>query len=121
MKARILIVEDEALVSWSLKILLVREGYTVLGPVSSGADAIASLEEQPDVILMDIQLTGPMDGVDAAKTIAALSTAKIIFTTGYTDGFMTERARSVQPYAILHKPIATKDLLAELTACLTDR
>lgn len=121
MKGRILIVEDEVLISWSLKILLSREGYTVIGPVTNGDDAIDALEDNPDIILMDIQLMGPMDGIEAARTIGMRSQAKIIFTTGYSDPKMTERARAVRPLAILHKPIAPRDLLSELDLALSDR
>jgi len=120
MKGKILIVEDEVLISWSLKILLSREGYTVLGPVTNASDAIEALEDSPDIVLMDIQLMGAMDGVDAARAIGTRSSAKIIFTTGYSDPTMTERARSVRPRAILHKPIAPRDLLAELSSALAD-
>jgi CheY-like chemotaxis protein len=117
-RGKVLIVEDEVLISWSLKILLSREGYTVLGPVTNGPDALDALEDAPDVVLMDIQIMGPVDGVELARAIGERSTAKIIFTTGYSDPLMKERARSVDPHAILHKPIVPHDLLTELSLCL---
>ncbi len=121
MKGKILIVEDEVLISWSLKILLSREGYTIIGPVTSGAAALQVLEDGPDIVLMDIQLMGSMDGIETARAIGAQSSAKIIFTTGYTDSATVERARSVRPLAILHKPIVPRDLLAELSSALAVR
>ncbi|HMK66835.1 MAG TPA: response regulator, partial [Thermodesulfobacteriota bacterium] len=69
-KARILIVEDEVLIGLDLKIRLSNWGYTVTDQVLSAEKALESIEKtQPDLILMDINLRGKMDGIEAAAII----------------------------------------------------
>jgi hypothetical protein len=68
--ARILIVEDEQIVAVDLEGQLERLGYQVVGMAVSGEDACTMVaSEQPDLILMDVRLDGPMDGIDAAHRI----------------------------------------------------
>lgn len=105
-KLKILIVEDEVLIALPLKAGLNRAGYDVYGPVASGEEAIASTQkENPDVILMDIRLIGSMDGIEAAQHIGAFSPAKVIFTTGYQESRLKDRALAIKPLAYLIKPI----------------
>ena len=69
----ILVVEDERIVARSLRKQLLGLGYDVTGCVSSGAEAIQKTEDDPaDLVLMDINLEGPMDGVEAAGIIRAV-------------------------------------------------
>ena len=75
-KARILVVEDEGLVAEDIARILQNFGYDVLAIVSSGEEAIKIVEDVlPDLVLMDIVLTGEMDGIQAAERIMALSPA----------------------------------------------
>ena len=68
--ARILIVEDEAIVAKSIENRLMRLGYAVPAIAFSGTEAIQKVAEtRPDLVLMDIKLQGEMDGVEAAKEI----------------------------------------------------
>ena len=67
---RILIVEDEAIVAESLKDQLVNLGYQVCGTAANGEDAMRIMEHsEPDLVMMDIMLEGPMDGVEVAGRI----------------------------------------------------
>ena len=69
---RLLVVEDESIVALDLKSSLTMLGYQVVGTAASGEDAIARAESaHPDLVLMDINLQGEMDGVEAANTIRA--------------------------------------------------
>lgn len=66
-KKRILIVEDESVVAMDIRRILLDLGYDVTGPVTSGQAAIQEIRQNPpDLVLMDIVLKGPMDGVKAA-------------------------------------------------------
>src|SRR5687767_4303871 len=72
--ARILVVEDEGIVAMDLKGRLEALGYTVVDTVSSGEDAIRRATElHPDLALVDIRLSGDMDGIEAARRIRAAS------------------------------------------------
>ena len=84
MTARILIVEDEYIVAADLEMKLMRMGYQVIGSAVTGEEAVALADEhRPDIVLMDIQLQGSMDGTEAANAIRARSGTPIIFVTAF--------------------------------------
>lgn len=104
MGKKILIVEDEVLIGMMLSYNIEEFGYDVQEVVTTGEEAIASAQsDPPDAILMDISLTGSMDGIDAALLIKAKQDIPILFFTGYQDKELLQRAMSVQPTAILDK------------------
>lgn len=104
MGKKILIVEDEVLIGMMLSYNIEEFGFDVQEVVTTGEEAIASaLSDPPDAILMDISLTGTMDGIDAAQLIKAKQDIPIIFFTGYQDKELLQRAKSVSPWAILDK------------------
>ena len=84
-KVKILLVEDEAIVAQYLSLELELEGYEVCGYVATGEEAIQkALEEKPDLILMDINILGDIDGIQAAEEILKHRYIPIIFMTGYS-------------------------------------
>lgn len=84
--ARILIVEDEALIAWNLQSLVEGFGYAVCGTAATGAGAIDLAEaEKPDLILMDIRLADRISGIEAAERILADRSVPIIFVTAFND------------------------------------
>ena len=98
----ILVVEDEALIAANLVQTLTILGYTVHGPVSKGKDAILAVKaQQPDLVLMDIQLNGPMNGIVAAEKIRAIVDIPIIYLTSYTDDLRLKMAELTEPYLSL--------------------
>lgn len=104
MGKKILIVEDEVLIGMMLSHNIEDFGFDVQEVVTTGEEAIASAQSAPpDAILMDISLTGSMDGIDAALQIKAKQDIPILFFTGYQDRELLQRAESVQPVAILDK------------------
>jgi len=105
-KPKILIVEDESLIALQLEIKLSKMGYEICSLSASGEEAIyAAKNDHPDVILMDIRLIGEMDGIEAARQIGQFSRTPVIFTTGYPDNSLKERAMKLKPSAFLIKPI----------------
>ena len=105
-RPKILIVEDESLIALQLEMKLSKLGYEICQLVASGEEAInAARFEKPDVILMDIRLTGEMDGIEAARQIGFFAAIPIIFTTGYPDTNIKERAMALKPSGFLIKPI----------------
>jgi CheY-like chemotaxis protein len=94
--------------------LLEKKGYRIIGPVYSGELALRALEESPlpDLILMDIGLAGPMDGVDTALQVRKRFCVPLVFLTAYTPDSTLERIRAVAPDGYLMKPFLEWDLLA---------
>ncbi len=101
----VLIVEDERVVAMDLRALLQRLGYTVPGIASSGAEALERVAaHRPALVLMDIRLRGPQDGISAAEQIRAAYDIPVVFLTAYADQHTRERVRQIAPYGYLVKP-----------------
>ena len=105
-KIKILLAEDEALIAHCLKMELELNGYDVCSFVASGEEAVEiAKKEDPNIILMDIHLSGKMNGIEAAKKIIEHNKIPIIFMTGYNEKAIYECAQKVNPVAYLEKPI----------------
>ena len=118
---KILIVEDEMIIGANISLQLSKLGYEVTGIISKGEDALAHVEENnPDIILMDIQLKGKMDGIETAELILTKHEVPIIYLTANVDDEHFNRAKNTNPYAFISKPFKKLDLqhAIELT---TDR
>ncbi len=110
-KPQILIVEDEVIVAKEIEDTLVRMGYDVCSIVNSGLKAIEKAEEYtPDIILMDVNLQGDMDGVEAAGIIRRKFDLPVVYLTAFTDHDTTERAKITQPLGYLQKPFQESNL-----------
>ncbi|MBM9536347.1 PAS domain S-box protein, partial [Desulfobulbus alkaliphilus] len=115
----ILIVEDSAILATCLREMLTRLGYRVAGPLASGEEAVAFIAtEQVDLILMDIELAGAMNGITAAEIISRKTPVPIVFFTGYSQNSLLEQARIADPYGYLIKPVPERELAATLTMAL---
>ena len=102
---RIIIVEDEPLVALDLKRQLEKTGFEVIQVFESGEEILEFLnQEQPDIILMDIQLFGALDGIDTAHQINKNYEIPILFLTANTDKTTFNRAKLTFPHAFLSKP-----------------
>lgn len=110
-RIKILIAEDEAIVAQCLKMELESNGYEVCSFVASGEEAIIEVKEKnPDIVLMDINLSGEIDGIDAALKIIKHKYIPIIFMTGYTQSNLFEKAQKVNHVAYFEKPVEVYDL-----------
>jgi len=110
-KARILVVEDEAIIAMDIANTLRNLGYEVTDTVPSGEQAIASVKEnKPDMILMDIVLKGEMDGIQTAEQIRAQYSIPVIFLTAYADEKTLERAKKTGPFGYIMKPFEERDI-----------
>jgi len=118
-KPRILVVEDEALIAANIVHTLTSLGHTVHGPVATGEDAIRSVKTQkPDLVLMDIQLIGPMDGIEAAEKIRAIADIPVVYLTAHTDHLRLEQAQLTEPYGYIVKPAHGRELNATIEMAL---
>ena len=110
-KIRILLVEDEAITALLLKRSLELEGHKVYEPLATGRKALEFVEtHRIDVILLDINLAGDLDGIETAKRISAIRDIPIIFTTGYSDDEIKRKASVLQPIAYVVKPIIPESI-----------
>ena len=110
--AGILIVEDEAIVAMDLKRRVESNGYSVVGVVDSAERAITLAEDTlPDLVLMDVQLSGKMDGIGAADAIRTRFDIPVIFLTAFSDRDSVERAVASEAFGYIVKPIEERDLL----------
>jgi CheY-like chemotaxis protein len=110
-KRRILIVEDDRIISWTLAMTLEDMGYEVTATVSTGEAAILKAEEaKPDLVLMDIILEGQMNGIEAAGVIRSRLNIPIIYMTAHTDEETRKRAEVTKPSGYLSKPVMKRQL-----------
>jgi len=117
--ARILLVEDEAILAMDLQDKLTDLGYRVLATTSSGEAAVRMAAElNPDLVLMDIRLNGIMDGIEAGRQIGSLLQIPIVFMSAYSDEATMNRARSAQPYDYLIKPFGPEKLNSTIVTAL---
>ena len=119
MSARIMIVDDEALITESMAMLLMRHGYMTPVVAHSGEDAVRLAgEAKPDLVLMDIGLGWGMDGVEAASLIRAFSNVPVIFVTAQGDWATMERAKSVGAAGYVLKPFSFNELSGAIETAL---
>ncbi|MBF0508980.1 MAG: response regulator [Deltaproteobacteria bacterium] len=112
-KARIMIVEDEAITARELAHELQELGYEIVSIVVSGEKAVRLAEENhPDLILMDIKLVGSMDGIEAAQEIKNKSGVPVIFLTSWAEDEFLARAKVTEPFGYLLKPYNIRELRA---------
>ena len=105
MQLRALIAEDEILIAWQLQDLL--EGLGVAAPVivATGEDALEADIDQIDIILMDVNLAGPMSGIEAARQIRRRWKVPIVFVTAYAGHEVIDRdATQIGRSVVVGKP-----------------
>lgn len=106
-----MIVEDELIVSKSLENRLMNAGFNVIAAVNTGEEAIQICESfTPDCILMDIKLSGELDGVQTAAIIKSKKNIPVIYLTAFADDEILEKAKLTDPFGYLLKPFDIRDL-----------
>jgi CheY-like chemotaxis protein len=110
-KFKVLIVDDEAIFAMSIQRLLTNSGNFVCELASTGEEAVKRVKKaKPDLVLMDVILTGQLNGIEAAAGIRSLYDTPIIFITGYQEKKLIERIENVEFSTYLIKPIKPEDL-----------
>ena len=122
MKTRVMVVEDERIVALNLKQRLTKLGYDISTFATSGRQALAEIERQPpDVVLMDINIDGDIDGIETASRIPETHQIPVIYLTAYSEEATLERARATKPYGFLLKPFSERELHATIQMVLERR
>jgi PAS domain S-box-containing protein len=118
-KVRVLVVEDEPIIGMDIRNILQSLDYEVPEVILSGEEAIEKAEElRPDLIIMDIVLSGKMDGIEAVKRIKEKLNIPIIYLTAHTEEVTFERASETRPYGYLVKPVGKNDLYTAIETAI---
>lgn len=112
---KILIVEDDLMISESVGDILRMLDHQVVGVADNANDAIELCNlHQPELALLDIQIAGDIDGVELAEIIRDQFDIPFIFTTAFADNTTIGRARDMGPFGYLVKPYGVKEVNAAI-------
>jgi DNA-binding NarL/FixJ family response regulator len=112
-----LLVEDDFLVAGELQHCLAEADFEVIGPAATAADALhLALTFKPDLVVMDIRLTGARDGIEAAIDIYRQTAIRSIFVTAHSDPHTLRRGEAAEPLGWVQKPYEPKALVARIRA-----
>ncbi len=115
----ILIVEDEFATALAFRTQLEKVGYRVDKIVSTALEAIKlARERRPDLVLMDIKLVGPIDGIEAARQIRTDLDIPVVYVTAYCDDATLQRAKQTQPFGYVTKPVSEPQLQTTIDLAL---
>lgn len=117
---KILVVEDEMIIGAKLSMLLNNLGYDVAAVLPRGEEAVSHLKENnADIVILDINLKGELDGIETATQLQKDSNIPIIYLTANADEATFNRAKTTKPAAFISKPFKQLDLqrAIELTIC----
>jgi CheY-like chemotaxis protein/two-component sensor histidine kinase len=118
-RRRVLVVEDGLIVAEDTRRRLEALGYSVVAVVSSGEAAIqAATQHRPDLVLMDVHLHGPMDGIQAADVIRRTLNIPVVFATAYSDDQTLQRAKAARPFGFIVKPLHPRELRTAIEMAL---
>ncbi len=118
--ARVLVIEDEAVIAMDIVVTVRSAGHTVVGVADTEAKAVALSEEfRPDLILADVQLKDGDSGIEAVEKIMRISEVPVIFVTGFPEAFLT--GDKVEPTFLLTKPFDPEALTATIGQALATR
>ena len=108
---KILIVEDEMIIAANISLQLSQLGYEVTGIIPRGEEAILHVKQNhPDIVLLDIQLKGELDGIETAQIMQNDFDMPIIYLTANADDEHFNKAKNTHPYAFISKPFKKLDL-----------
>lgn len=120
-KVKILVVEDEIIIADDICEILTDVGYEVLEPAISYTEAAAALKKfSPDLVMIDIRLSGKKDGIELASLINTAYYIPYLFLTSNADKHTIERAKSVSPWAYLVKPFNKDELYSSIEIALSN-
>lgn len=108
---KILIVEDEMIIAANISLQLTELGYEVTGIVPRGEEALVHIKSNaPDILLLDINLKGTLDGIETAEAMQKTANIPIIYLTANIDDAHFNRAKQTHPYGFIAKPYKKLDL-----------
>lgn len=120
MRSRVLIIEDEPVISMHLEQIVERMGHAVVGTAMTHAEAVAEADAKaPDLILADIQLADGSSGIDAVRDILVRFDVPVIFVTAYPERLLT--GERPEPTFLVTKPFEPETVIATVGQALLGR
>ena len=117
-----MIVEDEIISAMAMSQEFHDFGYVVTAQVSSGEDALEEVEKlRPEIVIMDLNLKGEMDGIETAKQIKSRFGIPILYVTGYPDEEMRNEANVVDPIGYFVKPVAYDEIESTIDSAMNKK
>ena len=118
--ARVLVVDDEVIIAMQLEACIQGLGHQLVGSAASGLEALDLAERlRPDIILMDIKMPGPMDGIEAAERIRRRFDIPVLLITAYAEDPLIERAKQAAPLGFIVKPFHGGEIRAAIEVAIT--
>jgi len=109
--AKIIIVEDEAIVAMATRMMLKNLEHEIVGNSATAEQAVTEIvEKDVDLVLMDIKLKGLMDGIQAAEEVRKNKNTPILFITGNSDAKTRQRILNISNAHMIQKPVMMEDL-----------
>ena len=119
-KIKILIVEDEMIIAANISLQLNELGYEVTGIVPRGEEALMHIKSEiPDILLLDINLKGNLDGIETALAMQKTHDIPVIYLTANIDDVHFNRAKDTHPYGFIAKPFKKLDLQRAIELTIT--
>lgn len=110
-RGKIIIVEDEPGIADELRDRLGHLGYSVVGLARSGSEAIQKTDElRPDLVIIDMQLKGNLDGIEAAEQIRTGLQIPVVYLITSSDDYTVQRAKITEPFGHVFKPFEEREL-----------
>ncbi len=116
---KVVILEDEKIIALDIAKRLKNLGYGVMKILGHSDKAIDYLNfHTPDLLLCDIRIKGPLDGIDVAKIVQKKQKFPVVFVTSMADKGTLDKAKQVLPYGYIVKPFSTTDLSTSIEVAL---
>jgi two-component system, response regulator PdtaR len=116
---RILIVDNDAIITHLVSTMLQKKGYTIAGIVGTGGEAlIKTAELVPDLVIIDANLPGAIDGIDAAHSILQLFHVPVVIVAGMNDEEKLSRIKYAKPYGIVFRPFTAVEMTTSVELAL---
>ncbi|MBA4149484.1 MAG: response regulator [Verrucomicrobia bacterium] len=110
-RGRIILAENNSSFAEEMKERLSALGYTVLAVAETGPEAVQKTDElRPELVLVDMQLNGVFDGIEAADQIRAGFQIPVVYLTDFSDEYSIQRAKITDPFGYLFKPFKDREL-----------
>jgi len=120
-KNKILIVEDEPIIASDIEMILQSLGYEITGIEDNAKDALQSIvKNTPDLVLLDINIEGDVDGVMLAQDINARFGIPFVYLTSNTDKMTINRVKRTQPAGFIVKPFSEQEIQSVVEIALFD-
>jgi len=115
----VVMVEDEFIIAKDIATHLEYLGYEIAGVFESGEEAITFFKTRSaDILLLDIHIKGPLDGIETAEIISGYTDIPIIYITAFSDSTTRERAIKTGPHAFIIKPFNFDNLNSAIELAL---